>query len=112
MHLRLIKEGRGMGKVLYFDCFSGISGDMTLGALMDLGINPSDVSKELAKLNLEGFSLEAEKKQKYGILGTEANVIITKHKISVIVKGKYNHSHHHYHGRNFRVIREIKIKEH
>lgn len=107
MHLRLIKEGRGMGKVLYFDCFSGISGDMTLGALMDLGINPSDVSKELAKLNLEGFSLEAEKKQKYGILGTEANVIITKHKDQRHRKGEDNHSHHHYHGRNFREIREI-----
>ena len=40
-------------KILYFDCFSGISGDMTLGALLDLGIDKDLFLKELSKLNLQ-----------------------------------------------------------
>ena len=40
-------------KIAYFDCFSGISGDMTLGALVDSGINPDTLNAELAKLKLD-----------------------------------------------------------
>ena len=57
-------------KVLYFDCFSGISGDMVLGAFIDLGIDPVFLEKELKKLNLSGFSIEAEPTMKKGIAGT------------------------------------------
>ena len=44
-------------KVLYFDCSSGISGNMTLGALMELIDEPDYLQKELAKLNIDGLSL-------------------------------------------------------
>ncbi len=47
-------------KVLYFDCFSGISGDMTLGALLDLGVDEQLFRKELDKLKLEGYKLVIE----------------------------------------------------
>lgn len=54
-------------KVLFFDCFSGISGDMVLGAFIDLGIDPAYLDAELKKLNLSGFRIEAEQTMKKGI---------------------------------------------
>ncbi|MCX5657138.1 MAG: DUF111 family protein, partial [Candidatus Omnitrophica bacterium] len=44
-------------KIAYFDCFSGISGDMILASLLDAGVNFSDFKKELQGLRLGGFSL-------------------------------------------------------
>jgi len=63
-------------KILYYDCFAGISGDMNLGALIDLGVEPDDLKNELEKLNIEGFHLEIKKDQRRGITGTKAEVII------------------------------------
>jgi uncharacterized protein (TIGR00299 family) protein len=45
-------------KILYFDCFSGVSGDMTLAALLDLGLPQEKLRQELGKLGLENYSLE------------------------------------------------------
>jgi uncharacterized protein (TIGR00299 family) protein len=45
------------GKILYIDCFSGISGDMMVGALLDLGLDFSLLRDELKKLNLEGYDI-------------------------------------------------------
>ncbi len=44
----------------YFDCFSGISGDMTVGALLDIGVPLAWLQKELSKLSLDGYSLSAK----------------------------------------------------
>ena len=63
-------------KALYFDCFSGISGDMTLGGLIDLGINVNLFKSELAKLNLSGYDVIIEKTSRYGISGTDVRVVI------------------------------------
>ena len=53
-----------MKKVLYFDCFSGISGDMTIAALIDLGIDKDAFKAELSKLNVDGFSVEFSRTEK------------------------------------------------
>ena len=63
-------------KTLYLDCFAGISGDMFLGVLLDLGVPLDELSSRLAGLNLEGYSLTAEKVLKNGICGTKATVSI------------------------------------
>jgi uncharacterized protein (TIGR00299 family) protein len=65
-------------KVLFYDCFSGISGDMNLGAMIDLGIGKSFLIKELDKLNLKGWKLVAEKDQRHGIMGTKVTVVQMK----------------------------------
>lgn len=61
-------------KVAYFDCFSGISGDMTLGALLDAGLPLSALQEGLASLHLPEFNLEVTKIQKCGISATTVRV--------------------------------------
>src|SRR5512142_511148 len=64
--------------IAYFDCFSGISGDMTLGALVDAGVSIDVLRSELAKLNLPGYELKSEKVKRAGIAATKVHVIIEK----------------------------------
>lgn len=61
-------------RVAYFDCFSGISGDMVLGALIDAGLEPSVLEERLSSLGLEGYKLEFVRVTKQGIAGTKVNV--------------------------------------
>jgi pyridinium-3,5-bisthiocarboxylic acid mononucleotide nickel chelatase len=66
-------------KILCYDCFSGISGDMNLGAMVDLGIDKEYLVNELHKLKLTGWDLIAEKDQRHGIGGTKVTVKQTRH---------------------------------
>ncbi|MBQ6533837.1 MAG: DUF111 family protein, partial [Opitutales bacterium] len=45
-------------KILYYDCFAGISGDMNLAALIDAGADAGEISRELSKLGLGGWTLK------------------------------------------------------
>ncbi|HID56613.1 TPA: nickel pincer cofactor biosynthesis protein LarC [Candidatus Poribacteria bacterium] len=63
-------------KTIYFDCFSGISGDMTLGALLDLGVDLESVRIELEKLDLHGYRLRSERTSRHGISATRFSVIV------------------------------------
>ena len=61
-------------KVAYLECFSGISGDMLLGALVDAGVDPETLRREIAKLGLDGVALGFEKCSRAGIGGTNLTV--------------------------------------
>ena len=61
-------------RIAYLDCFSGISGDMLLGALIDAGVDADALSAELSKLGVEGWSLRAERVKRGGIAATKAHV--------------------------------------
>jgi uncharacterized protein (TIGR00299 family) protein len=61
-------------KHAYFDCFSGISGDMTLGALFDAGLPPDRLRTELQALNVPGWEITTEKVWKNGMAATYAKV--------------------------------------
>jgi uncharacterized protein (TIGR00299 family) protein len=62
-------------KVLYYDCYCGISGDMNLAALLDLGIDEDYLKQELSKLNLDSeYVLNVKKDSKRGICGTRVDV--------------------------------------
>jgi uncharacterized protein (TIGR00299 family) protein len=65
-------------KVISYDCFSGISGDMNLGAMIDLGIDKSYLISELNKLNLKGWELVVQTDQRHGITGTKVTVNQTR----------------------------------
>jgi uncharacterized protein (TIGR00299 family) protein len=64
-------------KIAYFDPFSGASGDMILGALLDAGLSLNALTTELSKLGLEGYSLAAERTGQHGIHGTRFTVTVT-----------------------------------
>ncbi len=63
-------------KTAYFDCFSGISGDMTLGALVSAGVSIGALHAELTKLKLPGYELKAEMVLRSGIAATKVHVIV------------------------------------
>ena len=63
-------------KILYLDCFAGISGDMLIGALLDLGLELEVLRRELHNLPLDGYRLEAVKVNKVGIQATQFKVIL------------------------------------
>jgi len=65
-----------MREILYIDCFSGISGDMMLAALIDTGIDIFFLKKELGKINIRGYEIESEKIKKAEVGATKFKVII------------------------------------
>ncbi|MCF6178429.1 MAG: nickel pincer cofactor biosynthesis protein LarC [Geopsychrobacter sp.] len=67
-------------KTLYLDCFSGISGDMFLGLLIDLGLDSALLEQELNKLQLPGWQLQIGREQRHGIEGCRVQVICQKQK--------------------------------
>ena len=71
-------------RILYFDCSAGVSGDMTLGALVDLGLPLKALTAELKKLRMGRFQLKASKATRQGIRGT---------RIQVLTPGDKGHRH-------------------
>ncbi|HQN00107.1 MAG TPA: DUF111 family protein, partial [Candidatus Hydrogenedentes bacterium] len=63
-------------KTLYLDCFCGISGDMTVGALIDAGVELAYLQTVAASLNLGGVKIRADKVQKHGLQATHYQVVI------------------------------------
>ena len=63
-------------KIAYFNCFSGISGDMCLGALVNLGLPLADLSKALEGLRLVGFSLKSRRVKRAGLSATKVDVLV------------------------------------
>jgi len=64
--------------VAYFDCFSGIAGDMIMGALLDLGLDEALLKKELKKLSLTGYDMRVKKVESNHITATDVTIIVTE----------------------------------
>ena len=56
-----------MGRTLYLECSSGISGDMTVAALLDLGVDRKILEKSLSSLHIRGFQTEITRVKKSGL---------------------------------------------
>jgi uncharacterized protein (TIGR00299 family) protein len=74
---------------LYLDIFSGISGDMLIGALIDLGVDAHSLEHELEKLNLEGYHLHFARSHKGSIQGVKFDVHLSDH------DHEHDHGHDH-----------------
>ena len=77
-------------KILYFDCFAGISGDMTLGALLDLGVDSEKFKEELEKINVAGYRVEFSRVNKNGIDAFDVDVVLEDSEEHCC---KHEHSH-------------------
>jgi len=75
-------------KVLYFDCFSGISGDMTLGALLDAGLPLDALKQAFGSLALPGVHVHADRVLRAGVSATKFTVHAHEH--------THQHEHHHH----------------
>jgi len=79
-------------RILYYDCSAGISGDMHLGAMVDLGVPREHLESELQKLGLPGWRLHFQKDARKGISGTRADVLLEGDE-SVPAPQGHSHSH-------------------
>ena len=66
-------------RLAHFDCFSGISGDMTLGALVDAGAGLATLESELRRLDLKGWQISAEKVKRGALFATQVKVESSEH---------------------------------
>jgi uncharacterized protein (TIGR00299 family) protein len=91
-----------VSRIAYLDCSSGASGDMLLGALVDLGLSVDALRGELAKLPLKGYRVEAHKVHRAGLHATKVDVVTEE--------SGHGHAHPHEHGHHHqphRGLREI-----
>ncbi len=65
-----------MSRIVYFDCASGASGDMVLGAVVDLGLPIERLREEVAKLPFGGYRLEARRVSRSGLAATKVDVVV------------------------------------
>jgi uncharacterized protein (TIGR00299 family) protein len=76
-----------MSRLLYFDCFSGISGDMTLGALIDAGLPLGELKRALGSLAVAGYDISTKRVLRAGVSATQF----------VVHEHQHDHDHHHPH---------------
>lgn len=85
-------------KILYLDIFSGISGDMFLGAMIDLGVDLSALKREVAKLDVAGYHITTARRQKSNIEGVKFDVHLVADGADSCDSSDHDHSHSHEHG--------------
>jgi uncharacterized protein (TIGR00299 family) protein len=102
-------------KTLYLDLSSGISGDMFIAALIDLGADARQLELELGKLGLEGYHLHVQRAHKASLAGVKFDVHLASdhdhqgqpHDHDQAHADSHSHSHTHEHGRNFAQIKQL-----
>lgn len=83
-------------KILYYDCFAGISGDMNMAAMLDLGVPLEFLQSELKKIDIGDYRIEVSQKLKQGIYGTQVSVEISSPEYH-LQESLHGHSHGHGH---------------
>jgi uncharacterized protein (TIGR00299 family) protein len=86
-------------KTLYFDCFAGASGDMILGALVSVGVEPRALVEQLSLLNVSGYEIDFETVDRSGISATHARV-----------RTAHEHAHRHL-GDILKIIYESRLSD-
>lgn len=109
-------------KTLYFDCFSGASGDMIVGALLDLGVDFDKLKAALESLDVTGYSVSAKKVKKKGVMATQFTVALDpsmkqphrhlRHVVEIIDRGNLSDAVKEASKETFRRIAESEAKVH
>ncbi len=94
-------------KILYLECYSGISGDMTVGALLDLGASRERLMKELEKLGIGGYHLHFGRTQKCGIDAYDFDVHLEEEEHDHGHDHDHGHGHDHHHSHVHRNVHDI-----
>ncbi len=95
-----------MARVLYFDCFSGLAGDMTLGALIDLGVPADGLREALRTLPVASpWDLEVGERRHHGLRGVDVQVLVDGKVEGPL--GDHDHPHDHGHGLHYSEIVEV-----
>lgn len=108
-------------KTAYFDCFAGISGDMVVGALIDLGLDSDRLEQELRKLPVNGYRIETDRVNKQGVQATQFRVFLADHTREHMADSEFQEvdpdeisarqaehdNHHHSHHHKHRSLKDI-----
>lgn len=92
-----LDEEKKMGKTLYLECYSGISGDMTVAALLDLGANEEKLNRALESLSVGGFETKISRVKKAGLDVCDFSVILDKDNHDHDMEYLHGHSREHSH---------------
>src|SRR6266849_4396364 len=95
-------------KTLYFDCFSGISGDMTIGALLDLGLDLEYLKTELKKLPVEGYELRASRVMRSNLSAMKFDVVMEGDLAESHTHAHHHHGHGHFHRKASEILSMIR----
>ena len=96
-----------MGRTLYLECSSGISGDMTVAALLDLGADRKFLEKSLSSLHIGGFQTEVTRVKKSGLDACDFRVILDEEHENYDHDMEYLHGHHKIYGEHHHQHRGI-----
>ena len=112
--LRFPKGDHMDGRMLYFECYSGISGDMAVAAMLDLGADREALDRALSSLDLNGFRTEVTRVSKSGLDVCDFNVILDEdnHDHDSEYLYGHGHAHGHTHGDEHHVLEEIEHPHH
>ena len=86
-----------MGKTLYLECYSGISGDMTVAALLDLGADKKHLEEALSTLPVRGFRTEVSRVVKSGLDACDFSVLLDQDNHDHDMEYLHGHTHEHHH---------------
>src|SRR5205085_1973837 len=86
-------------RTLYFDCFAGASGDMILGALIGVGVDPRELKEQLSLLNVSGYEISFETVDRSGISATRA-----------LIHTAHEHAHRHL-SHILKIINDSRLNE-
>ena len=86
-----------MGKTLYLECYSGISGDMTVGALLDLGADQKLLEEQLRSLPVSGFEIKISRVKKSGLDACDFHVVLDEVHENHDHDNDYLYGHEHTH---------------
>ena len=101
-------------RTVYFDCFSGASGDMLLGALIDLGLDLDRLREELLKLPIDGYRIETRRVERSALSALKVDVIVgdrVEGSGGTVHAHPHDHGHDHAHGFSFDPLHHEEVED-